>query len=299
MASSFRLGTGFPIKATPLVVASLLWLTPASADIVRPGDPVVGRRDVTYLDLLRLVVPDLDAAQSQEEAKGSQIVAYRHIEGPGARTSPAGAMWISGIEPLPVHVDGKTRLAILVDLGPSADGYVAEFSLLALFDVGARPKLLDVVEVGRDRETGFAIKPLRPLGGGSDLILVATSHSDADISFDGEELLFARGDHFQFVAAFSTFARNDNCKFRLLPDQKVTTSPDPGSPYRRISLVVRERLSLKPGPADCDEQKPPKPFSRVFRATYRWDLVRQSFSTDSKDVERLSKEVASENDGQF
>jgi hypothetical protein len=131
------------------------------------------------------------------------------------------------------------------------------------------------------------------------LILVATSHSDADISFDGEELLFARGDRFQFVAAFSTFARNDNCKFRLLPDQKVTTNPDPGSPYRQISVVVREQLTLKPGPADCDEEKPPTPFSRVFRATYRWDRHRQTFATDSKDVERLSKEVARENDGQF
>ncbi len=288
------------MKTAPWVVASLLWLSaPASADMIRPGDPVAGRHGATYLDLLRLVVADLDDAQSQDDAKGRRIVPYRHVEGPGAKTSPAGAVWINGIEPLPVRVDGKARLAILVDLGPSADGDVAEFSLLALFDVGAKPKLLDVVEVGRDRETGFAIKPLRPLGGGSDLILVATSHSDADISFDGEEILFARRDHFQFVAAFSTFARNDNCKFRLLPDQKVTTDPDPGSPYRQISIVIREQLTLKPGPADCDEEKPPKPFSRVFRATYRWDPHGQVFTTDSKDVERLSKEVARENDGQF
>jgi hypothetical protein len=287
------------MKTALWVVAGLLWLsTPASAAIIQPGDPVAGRHDVTYLDLLKLVVADLDDAQTQEDAAGRHIVDYRHIEGPGAKTSPAGAVWINSIEPLQIHVDGKSRLAVLVDLGPS-DGDVAEFSLLALFDVAATPRLLDVVEVGRDRETGFATKPLLPLGGGSDLIRVVTSHSDADISFDGEELLFARGDRFQFVAAFSTFARNDNCKFRLLPDQKITTAPGADGPYRQISIVVREQLTLKPGPADCDEEKPPKPFSRVFHATYRWDSVRQIFATGSKDVERLSKEVDRENNGQF
>ena len=64
---------------------------------------------------------------------------------------------------------------------------------------------------------------------------MATSHSDADISFDGEEILFARDDHFQLVAVLSTFSRNDNCKFRLLADDKVTTEPDSDGPYRQIS----------------------------------------------------------------
>ena len=127
------------MKAALWVVAGLLWMAaPAAAAVVQPGDAVAGRRALTYLDLLRLVVVDLDAARSQDEAKARRIVAYRHIEGAAAKTSPAGPVWINSIELLAVHVDGKARLAVLVDLGPS-DGDVAEFSLLALFDLAARP----------------------------------------------------------------------------------------------------------------------------------------------------------------
>jgi hypothetical protein len=289
------------MNGAPWVVTGLLWLSASAfADSVRPHDAVAGHSGLTYLDLMRLVVADLDAAQTQEEAKGRQIAPYRHVEGQEAKTSPAGPVWLNYINPLEIHADGVPRLAVLADLGPS-DGDLAEFTLLALFDVAAEPKLLDVVEVGRDREADFANKPTLPLGHGSDLILVDSGHSDADISFDSEEILFVRGDRLQFVAALPIFANNDNCKFQLKPDRTVTTSPDPGSPYRQISAVVSEQLSLKLGwaTANCDEQKPPRPFVRSFHATYRWDARRQNFVTGSKDLERLSKEIDRENAGRY
>ena len=97
---------------------------------------------------MRMVVTDLAPDSAGDEGKAHQIVNYRHIEGKNYKTVPEGPVSIKYLFPLEIRADGRHRLALMADLGPS-DGDVTEFVLLALFDVGGKPKLLDVVEVGR------------------------------------------------------------------------------------------------------------------------------------------------------
>jgi hypothetical protein len=192
------------MRTAPLVVASLLlMMAPGRADIIDPGDPVAGHAGVTYFDLMKLVVTDLDPP-GQGEPKAHQIVPYRHIEGADAKTVPGGPVAIKFLTPLDIHADGAPRLALVADLGPS-DGDVTEFVLLALFDMTDNPKLLDVVEVGRDQMTGFADAPLFPLGHGADLIRIDSDHFNSDEDFVVTELIYVRDGRFRLLGSLFTF----------------------------------------------------------------------------------------------
>jgi hypothetical protein len=281
------------MRTALLVVACLcaclcLWTAPGRAALVEPDDPVAGHRALTYFDLMRMVVTDLAPDSAGDEGKAHQIVNYRHIEGKNYKTIPEGPVSIKYLFPLEIHTDGQRRLALMADLGPS-DGDVTEFVLLALFDVGGKPKLLDVVEVGSDRLTGFADKPLMPLGHGTDLIHVDSDHFNSDEDFVKTELIFVRHGRFWLVAAAFTF-NVKTCTFQLTEWPKVKTVSDRGSRYRWVVLTIPQQVKLQRDLADCGEEKVPRPFVRNFHAIFRWNAHRRAFQTTSSNLEKLDKE---------
>lgn len=271
-----------------LVVACLLsWTAPGWAGLVKPSDPVPGHSGLTYFDLMKMVVTDLDPASAGDEAAAHQIVDYRHIEGKGAKTIPEGAVGIESLEPLAIHTDGESRLVLMADLGPS-DEAVAEFVLLALFDIGGKPKLLDVVEVGTDRLTGFSDKPRLPLGHGTDLIVVDSDHFNSDEDFVNTELIYVRNDRFRLAEALYTY-NSKSCTYQLTEWPAIKTLADRGRRYRRIVLTVPEKVALQPDFADCGDEKAPRPFVRTFRAAYRWNPHRRTFVAASGNLDELGK----------
>lgn len=295
MASNFGIKARASRLACLVVACLLSWIDAGRAGLVKPSDPVAGHNGLTYFELMRMVVTDLTPESAGGEATAHQIVNYRHIEGKDSRTVPEGAVAIKYLEPLEIHADGMARLVLMADLGPS-DGAVAEFVLLALFDIGGAPKLLDVVEVGTDRLTGFADKPLLPLGHGSDLIRVSSDHFNSNEDFVNTELIFVRDDRFQLVEAIYTFNVRI-CTYRLTEWPAVRTVSDRGRRHRRIVLTVPEKVELEDNFADCGHAKVPRPFVRTFRATYRWNAQRRAFVTASSNLEKLAKENERLNSG--
>jgi hypothetical protein len=151
-----------------------------------------------------MVAPGIDARGASDDAAADRIVPYRHIEGAQSKTTPAGPLAIKMLRSLQVRAGGRQRLALMADLGQSDDD-VAEFTLLALFDLSGKPKLLDVVEVGTDRLTGLADRPVRPLGRGADLLVVESEHFGGGTGYLGTELILARNGRFSLIAAIATF----------------------------------------------------------------------------------------------
>jgi hypothetical protein len=275
------------VRTTFAVWAILLWLIgPAFADVVQPDDHVQGHPVVTYFDLMRQVVTDLEA-DPQGSPTAHDIVPYRHIEGDKAKTDPAGPVAIQSLEALAIRADGQRRLALMADLG-SSDEAVAGFVLLALFDTGQKPKLLDVVEVGRDRLTGFSGRPLRPLGHGTDLIQIESDHFNSDEDFVNTELVFVKNDRFRLLDSVFTFDVK-SCTSVLAELPEVATRPDRSGSYNMVLLTVQETQKLQPGAADCDE-KPPRRFVRRFYTTYRWDARRGRFAAVSGNMKKLDAE---------
>jgi hypothetical protein len=282
-------GTNKRTATTALLVVAwlLFWTASGQAGLVQPSDPVPGHSGLTYFDLMKLVVTDLAPARAGGEATAHQIVNYRHIEGKTYKTDPAGPVAIEYLMPLELHSDGKVRLALMADLGPS-DGAVAEFVLFALFDIGGKPKLLDVVEIGSDRLTGFSNTPLLPLGHGTDLIWIDSDHFNSDEDFVNTELIFVRDDRFQLVDAVFTY-NSKSCTFQLTEWPSVKTLADRGRRYRRIVLTIPEKVELQRD-ADCGDEKAPRPFVHTFYARYRWNARRRAFVTTSSNLEKLGKE---------
>jgi hypothetical protein len=205
---------------------------------------------------VRQVVTDLDNPPRKDEPTAHSIVPYRHIEGDKARTDPAGAVAIQLLTALPVHAGGKSRLALMIDLGPS-DSAVAELTLLALFDLAEHPKLLDVVGVGTDRLTGFTDK-LLPLAQGaerkSDLIVIDSDHFNSNEDFVGTELLSVRNDRFELVGALFTFDAKLCASMRKqLP--AIATRPDSSRRYRQIRVAVHETVTLQSDRTGCSGEK--------------------------------------------
>jgi hypothetical protein len=245
------------------------WPASGRASLVEPSDPVAGHTGLTYFDLMKMVVTDLAPESAGDEAKAYQIVNYRHIEGKTSKTVPEGPVAIKYLEPLEIHSDGTARLALMADLGPS-DGAVAEFVLLALFDLDGKPKLLDVVEVGTDRLTGFSDAPLLRLGHGTDLIRIDSDHFNSDEDFVNTELIFVRHGRFQLIDAVYTYNAK-SCSYQLTEWPAVKTLSDRGRRYRRIVLTVPEKVELQKDYTECGDEKAPRPFVRAFHAEYHWN----------------------------
>jgi hypothetical protein len=278
---------GSTVRTAIAALIGILWLaSAASADTVELTDVLPGHPGVTYFDLMKLFVTDIEI-DPPEPPTAHTIVPYRHIEGTKARTEPAGPLAIKYLEPLNIHAGGPARLALMADLGAS-DEAVAEFVLLALFDTSGKPKLLDVVEVGRDRLTGFSDRPLTPLGHGTDLIEIDSDHFNSDEDFVNTELVFVRNDRFQLVDSVFTFDVK-SCTSVLTEQPEVATRPDRGGSYNVVLLTVQEAQKLQPDAADCDE-KPPRRFVRRFYTTYRWDARRGRFAAISGNMKKLDAE---------
>jgi hypothetical protein len=263
----------------------------AASDALDPADHVAGHANVTYFDLVKQVVTDLDALPAQnakaDAPAAHTIVPYRHIEGKSAKTDPAGPVAIQLLTAYTIHADGKSRVALMIDLGPS-DEAVTEFTLLGLFDMADQPKLLDVVEVGTDRLTGFAGKPL-PLGHGADLIVVDSDHFNSNEDFVGTELMFVRHDRFQLIGSLFTFDVH-LCASRRSQEPAFTTGEDRGGRYREIHVSVREKVALLPDRSGCSGERVPRPFRRTYRATYVWNAPQQKFEITASDLNRLDRE---------
>lgn len=267
-----------------------------SAAALDPTDRVVGHPTVTYFDLVKQIVTDLDSLPAPGlprtgEPTAHTIVPYRHIEGEDAKTVPAGPVAIQLLTAFTIRADGKSRLVLMADLGPS-DEAVTEFTLLALFDMTDQPKLLDVVEVGTDRLTGFVGKPL-PLGhgrkDGSDLIIIDSDHFNSNEDFVGTELVFVRRNRFRLIGSLFTFDVR-MCASRRTQEPVITTGADSGRNYRRVHVAVREKVVLLPDRADCSGERVPRPFRRTYRATYRWNEAREKFEISASDLNRLDRE---------
>jgi hypothetical protein len=277
------------IAATIVIVVGVLYAANASAGgALEPSDHLPGDPTVTYFDLVKQIVSDLDSLPAHGEPTAHTIVPYRHIEGEDAKTDPAGPVAIQLLTALAIKADGKSRLALMIDLGPS-DEAVAEFTLLGLFDTTTdQPKLLDVVEVGTDRLTGFAGKPL-PLGRGFDLITISSDHFNSNEDFVGTELLFVHDDRFQLAGSLFTFNVRV-CTSRRSQEPVVTTAADASERYHQIRVAVNESVTLEPDRADCSGEKIPRPFRRTYHAVYRWNAARKHFEITSGDLQKLDRE---------
>lgn len=249
------------------------------------GDTVPGHQDVTYLDLARMVVPDL-AAGENGGYKGSSPIEMRHILGPDGGGSPPASLSVPDPAVLDIKAGGKDRLVMLIDLGQAEDS-AEGFTVLALYELAGKPRLLDAVNVAVDRSTDFRDPDKLSLGPGDDAIITTSSHFNSNQGYASTALVLVRNDRFELIDMIYTFDEN-YCAYRRTQDIAFKTLAG-GKRYAAIKVTVTD--ATKPSDEGCDEA-PPRAVSHAISVTYRWRKARSKFVANSDAFGRLAAENA-------
>lgn len=270
-----------------LVLLPWLWTAAGAQAVSFPefDSAIPGHTDVTYLDLARMVIPNL-TGDSGGFYKGGSPIEMRHIEGPDSGGSPPETSGLSNAGVLPVKAGGKDRLTMLYDLGDSPDS-AEGYAVLALYDVTAKPKLLDAVNVAVDRSTYFREPGKLSVGAGDDVLITMSTHFNSSQGYVITPLIMVRDDKFELVDMIYTFDEN-LCAYRRTQDVAFQTIAD-GQPYAAIKVTVTDATA--PSDESCDEQ-PPEAQSHAISVTYHWDKTASHYIKDSDALDKLAGENA-------
>ncbi|MBM2710829.1 hypothetical protein JQK88_06140 [Mesorhizobium caraganae] len=270
-----------------LVLLPWLWTAAGAQAVSFPefGSAIPGHKDVTYLDLARMVIPDL-TGDSNGFYKGGLPIEMRHIEGPDGGGSPPETSGLSNAGVLAVKAGGKDRLVMLYDLGDSPDS-AEGYAVLALYDITGKPKLLDAVNVAVDRSTYFRESGKLSVGAGDDVLITMSTHFNSSQGYVITPLIMVRDDKFELVDMIYTFDEN-LCAYRRTQDVAFQTIAD-GQPYAAIKVTVTDATASSD--ESCDEQ-PPEPESHAISVTYHWDKTASHYVKDSDALDKLAGENA-------
>jgi hypothetical protein len=268
------------------VTATTAWsATPTPPPPTEVTDRAPGHGERTWLDLLTQVIPDLAEDAASGKALGHLKTPVRHLAGPSSDESPPDLVEAQYIEVQRIKAGGRPRILVLADLGP-AQNSVSSYTLLALFDDGATPRLLDVVDIGLDRFTSFSEQARLRLSPGDDAVVTYSEHSNSSQTYSSWMVAYVRGDSLALAAKVFGLSSRE-CGWERLETPTFSAHPDPGRALRRIDIVVREART-RDSEAGCD-QPPPKAYVRLWRASYRWEGSQRRFVTPSRDLGRLAK----------
>ncbi|PTE10177.1 hypothetical protein [Mesorhizobium helmanticense] len=249
------------------------------------GSAVPGHEDITYLDLGRMVIPDLKIGADGFYG-GTLPIEMRDISGADDGGSPPSTTSLPNAAVLGIKAGGKDRLTMLFDLGQAGDS-AEGYAVLALYDLTGKPKLLDAVNVATDRSTYFRDPGKVSLSANDDAIITMSTHFNSNQGYVSTPLIMIRNDRFKLIDTIYTFDEN-LCAYKRTQNVAFSTLAD-DQPYAAIKATVTEATA--PSGESCDDA-PPEASSHDISVTYRWDKAASRYAKDSDAFERLSAENA-------
>lgn len=264
-----------PLRAAGAALAFLLAAAGGGRGepVFRPelADPLPWAAELTYADLVRLVLPEDGTAD------------FRHIGGEDMANplpAPIGPVRIAAV---PLEAGGTERVALLLDPGRVDDAAMAP-AILALFEMTDDPRLVDAADVGFDRFTGFAEPARLPLGG-NDLLITSSVHWNSGQSYAATALILVRGDRLELVDTIFTLDER-TCAYERT--QRLAVRSGAEGLFPDIAASVTE-LTVATG-EKCGEAAVPEPATRTVAATWRWDGDARRYIPDSDALEALARE---------
>jgi hypothetical protein len=251
-----------------------------------PGDALAGHPGMTELDLLKIAVPNMALNPTSHKFEGSLDDSPRHVVSDQNQYDLPDTLVPAAMQDVRIKVGGKPRIALLADFEPQGD-QIESATVLMLFDDSAKPKLLDMVEVGVDKDTAFADHTVLSLGAGDDALITYSAHSDSDMTLGAYLLILPAGDHLQLVDMLSVDGEN-GCGWSNIESAAFATRPDPGRRYGQIDVAVRSDFThSKKEEADCGASEVRKGNSATFRWTYRWNAAAAKFDAEGDGLKKL------------
>jgi hypothetical protein len=290
-----RASLKFPSLSCFLLLAVWLLGLAAPALAVKPGFITAGRLDqplapgaaVTWFQLLQHLFPDLEKpSEGAIDVVAAATVPVRHLDQDYETRPLAGPLKFQVVSGLPYKAQNRRLFLLHLDLlgeSPAEPGSVAEYSLLALFQLDPAPRLLDLVDIRADRFNGFwSDAPLLNLTPATQACLIYHSHHNSNQGYLIQRLLFVRQDRLEEIAQVSTLSQQSHC-LTFTSTTKFSLQPDPARAYPRVTAAVT--LAIKPAPPDCRPRQPGS--TRRFRATWRWHPAKQQYQEIGGNLKQL------------
>jgi hypothetical protein len=264
-------------------ILTLLNLPATAQDVITPLDPVPEHPEVTYLDLLQKVIPDLDL--HGPKITGHLPAGIRHIDGPDAGGEVPDPVQIDYVDARRMEAGGKPTIWVIADLGEG--GNLGTYTLLAVFDGREEFKfrLIDAVEVDTDRFTGFDGYPFA-ISGEDEAMLISSSHSNSSQSYQTEDLAFVREGKLALVDTFFVYGEHV-CNFRLNEVLAIRATSG-GKGYWPIKVTI-SHAEAKTSAEDCLDPQPKDFTNKEYSATYVWDEAADKYATASQELKDLAK----------
>lgn len=269
----------FALAALAFMTLAPSFASAAESRLESLDTPVAGT-DKTYLDLALAFVPDL--AADGMSWKGSALDADFAERFDLDEDWPDG-LAISGVETVSFERAGRKELAVLFDFGLSNDMPEAP-AILALYVVEKEPRLVGSLNVGLDRETGFAEPPLLDLGGGANVLITRSSHWNSNQSYLITSLTLATEDGLEPIDTVLTFSER-LCGLSRTQEPTISVDSSGTRPALRVAVDIREE-KVEEG---CDTEPTPGP-ARTVAATYRLNEKTGHYEPDSDALDALARE---------
>ena len=266
----------------PVLAAACLAVTMALAgnvDRVQPGDSFAG--GVTYADLIRMVVPDFDAAKGT----GNQVLDLRHIDSGDMEKASLSSFKLSSVPVVRFDDGDEPRLLLLLDFGTAIDSPEG-LAIAALFDGNAPYALMDMANVALDRWTGFAESGHLVSPTGQDVFVVYSEHFNSNQTYGFHTLMTADGGKLAAIDAISTFDER-LCAGETKQVARFAFGDGPAGAEPILATVEIESI---PSGADCGDAPAFEAAKRTVSVTYRPDEGTGAYTADSDAFERLGEE---------
>jgi hypothetical protein len=263
-----------------LALAALLTLTSSSVFAQSIADPVPGHGEVRYFDLMKQVVPDLSL--NDYGATGHLIEGIEHIDGPDGTGETPEVVTIEYVSVETVKTDGEDTLWVLADLGEG--GNIRTYTLLAVFDSSATPKLLDAREVDVLDFTGFVDGPFA-IGEGKEAMMVGSEHFNSSQSYQQRTLAHLYKGKLQVIADFSLFGTR-GCE-EWTTEELTVGADESYTDYWTIGATILRKRAL--AGQECEDPLDSDWRHREFMATYVWDSSKERYVAARNDFEDLAK----------
>ena len=243
-----------------------------------PGHPAIRWGDALKLLLLD-VRPGADGSiEARQIAKARRLDAADEVAADG----PVHASWLSALD---IVEGGQPRLLIFAEMDQPLSGTPGS-ALLALIDPTSQPRLLDLVDVGDDRENDLDGTPRLKLGPGSDFITVSSTHASAGEDATIRKALFVERDRFGLAASVPLLSLKI-CGYEREQTGTFAVHAKPGQEFGSLEVTVSETARRAAG--DCEPRPRQKTGRATWHATFRWNPATHQFETTSRELEALAK----------
>lgn len=234
-----------------------------SGALPAPGDIAAGEK--TYAEMIAMALPG--AVETDEYMVVESDVALPHIEGTDFEVVAPAPVAINDFNAVSLDVDGEPHLALMIELveAPNSAGPIAA---LALFDIRDEPTLVDVVDVGFDRQSGFGLPPTLQVGLGHDLILAFNSHGNAGQFYNAVTIIDVVEGELAMVDQVLTLAVIGCEETRTQYLDYVVATPE-GEGKGDFTVIVRDVIESPD--EGCEEDESYETGETSYSVDYRWD----------------------------